>query len=273
MFLVHDRGVVLVDAPPTIGDNLTNAFRQVTQKPLTHLVYSHSHGDHIGGAAQAVTTARKQHPEQNVQIIGHRRTAALLAEKWPSVTELGGPRPTPTVTFAKGKTLRVGRHTLRLEHRGANHSPDNLFIWAPQQKVLMLVDVLFPGWTPFKDLAFSEDIPGWFRAHDQALGYPFQKVVAGHVARVGTRADAIVQREYIHDLRDATLAAVAKVDFRDIAKALGTNNAWAIFDAYYAEVARVAADAVTPKWIDRLGAVDIFTDDHALTLTAAVRLD
>lgn len=43
MFLVYDQGVVMVDAPPTIGKNLMLAVKEVTDRPITHLVYTHSH--------------------------------------------------------------------------------------------------------------------------------------------------------------------------------------------------------------------------------------
>jgi glyoxylase-like metal-dependent hydrolase (beta-lactamase superfamily II) len=55
MFLTTQDGVVLVDAPPTIGHNLLRAITEVTQasglpSEVTHLVYSHSHADHIGAS-------------------------------------------------------------------------------------------------------------------------------------------------------------------------------------------------------------------------------
>ncbi|MFG2359930.1 hypothetical protein [Streptomyces sp. NPDC048521] len=50
MFLTTRDGVVLADAPPTLGHNLLRAIREVTRasaKPsrVTHLVCSHSHAD------------------------------------------------------------------------------------------------------------------------------------------------------------------------------------------------------------------------------------
>ncbi|MET8332109.1 hypothetical protein ABZV38_40495, partial [Streptomyces sp. NPDC005181] len=35
----------------------------------------------------------------------------------------------------------------------ANHSPDNIFIYAPAYATLMVVDVIYPGWVPFRNLA------------------------------------------------------------------------------------------------------------------------
>ena len=50
MFLVYDRGVVVVDAPPGYAAHIPQAIAEVSDKPITHIVYSHSHIDHIGGA-------------------------------------------------------------------------------------------------------------------------------------------------------------------------------------------------------------------------------
>jgi len=61
------------------------------------------------------------------------------------------------------------------------------FIFAPRQQTLLVVDVLFPGWVPFKGLAVSQDIPGWVHAQDVAMDYPWQTLVGGHLGRLGTR--------------------------------------------------------------------------------------
>src|SRR3989440_5880601 len=51
MFLVYDRGVVVIDAPQNLAAFIPKAIAEVAgDKPITHLIYSHSHADHIGGA-------------------------------------------------------------------------------------------------------------------------------------------------------------------------------------------------------------------------------
>ena len=42
MFMVYEKGVVVVDAPPPIAQNIRRAIAEVTDKPITHLIYSHS---------------------------------------------------------------------------------------------------------------------------------------------------------------------------------------------------------------------------------------
>jgi glyoxylase-like metal-dependent hydrolase (beta-lactamase superfamily II) len=50
MFMTYEDGVVVVDAPPSYALQIPKAIAEVTAKPITHLVYSHAHIDHIGGA-------------------------------------------------------------------------------------------------------------------------------------------------------------------------------------------------------------------------------
>ena len=54
-FLATNEGIVLFDAPPTIGHNLRRAVDEIAEtegvgNTVTHLVYSHHHADHAGAA-------------------------------------------------------------------------------------------------------------------------------------------------------------------------------------------------------------------------------
>ena len=50
MFLTTGEGVIVVDAPPNLGQKLLDAIADTTDEPITHVVYSHGHADHIGSA-------------------------------------------------------------------------------------------------------------------------------------------------------------------------------------------------------------------------------
>lgn len=168
----------------------------------------------------------------------------------------------------------MGNEQLQLDYHGPNHTPDNIFIFAPAQQTLMLVDVLFPGWAPFQNLAVSQDLPGWIQAHDQAMAYPWTTLVGGHVGRLGVRADADLQKQYIADLHAAANAALSAVDPTPFFKKYGpTANAWAIFKAYFNAVASQAAEPVVAKYLGVLASVDVYTIDNALTMMEMLRVD
>jgi glyoxylase-like metal-dependent hydrolase (beta-lactamase superfamily II) len=264
MFLTTTEGVVLVDAPPTIGKNLLRAIDDVTKangrpSKVTHLIYSHSHADHIGASSVL---------GKDVLRIGHAETRRLLRlDRDPN-------RPEPTETFDDHYVLEVGGERLELAHHGPNHSPDNIFIYAPKQQTLMLVDVLFPGWAPFKNLAVSQDIPAWIKAHDVALSYPFRTLVGGHLGRLGVRADGTLQKQYMADLDAVVRDALATVDATPYLKKYGpTGNAWALFKTYLDAVIRQAAEPVTAKYTGKLAAADVFTVDNASVLLESLRVE
>jgi glyoxylase-like metal-dependent hydrolase (beta-lactamase superfamily II) len=55
-FLTTPDGVVLFDAPPTIGHNLRRAVDEIAaangvSNKVTHIVYSHHHDDHTGASS------------------------------------------------------------------------------------------------------------------------------------------------------------------------------------------------------------------------------
>ncbi len=52
-----------------------------------------------------------------------------------------------------------------------------------------------------------------------------------------------------------------------------TSNVWAVFRAYVDAVAALTADAVVPRWKDRLGGADIFTLANAWAMAESLCLD
>jgi glyoxylase-like metal-dependent hydrolase (beta-lactamase superfamily II) len=258
MFLVYESGVVLVDAPPTLAAAIPKAIAEVTDRPVTHLIYSHSHTDHIGGAGDL---------SGRPIIVAHEETRKLLARA-------NAPnRPLPTVTFTEDYVLNVGSHKLELSYHGNGHEPGNIFIYAPAQKTLMVVDIIFPGWMMWRRFAIAQDIPGFFHQVEKIRSFDFDTLVAGHVARTGTKADVVLQSEFINDLKAAAGRALQStkvgegVDNRDFA------NPWAVFDNYIDRVVIQCVNALTPKWSSRLAAFDVFIWDQCYTMEQSLRVD
>ncbi|MCC2647671.1 MAG: blaB1 [Nitrososphaeraceae archaeon] len=266
MFMVTDEGVIAIDAPPTLGANYLKAIAEVTDKPITHVIYSHAHLDHIGSAGVF---------PDNATFIAQQETANELQRAMSVTANTSMVPPVPTVTFPENMTLQLGNQTLQLDYHGINHLPGNIFIYAPKQKVLMLVDVIFPGWIPFAYLAIAKDTAGFIQAHDIALNnYDFDTIVAGHLTRLGTREDVEVQREFVSDLEKAAANANQNVSFSDIANQIGSfDNPWLIFSTYIDTINKQCEDEMLPKWQSRLGAAEIFMSTHCFTMTEFGRVD
>ena len=266
MFLVTDEGVVAVDAPPSIGQNYLKAIAEVTDKPITHVIYSHAHLDHIGAAGMF--------PE-NATYIAHEETANELQRAVNLAVNDSMIPPVPTITFPNNYTLQIGNQTLNLDYYGVNHMPGNLFIEAPNQRVLLLIDVIFPGWVPFAYLALAEDATGFIEAHDIALNnYAFDTFVGGHLTRLGTAEDIAIQKEFVSDLQDAAAKANNEVLFSDIAMEVGSfDNPWLLFSKYVDAVDAHCVETMLPEWEDRLGGAEAFMPTHCFTMTEHGRVD
>jgi len=113
MFLVTDNSVIAVDAPPTLGENYLKAIAEVTNKPVTHVIYSHSHIDHIGSAGIF---------PRNAIYIAQQETAAELQRAVSVAKNPSMVPPIPTVTFTENYTLEIGNQTLQLAYYDNNHT-------------------------------------------------------------------------------------------------------------------------------------------------------
>jgi glyoxylase-like metal-dependent hydrolase (beta-lactamase superfamily II) len=269
LFLVSTDGVIVVDNPPTIGSKMLYAIGNITTQPITHLIYSHSHADHIGGAILVL--------DDKVKTIAHVETANLLAQ-------VNDPnRPAPHKTFKKDYKLKVGNQTLELSYKGPNHLEGNIFIYAPAAKVVMLVDVVFPGWTPFDRLGEVKNVPGFIQAHDQILEYDFEHFVGGHLSRSGNRADVEIQKEYVGDLFKNCKEVIELTGTNDPVLggaailgpvfAVNPGNSWAAFSVYLEVTAEVCANRTNEKWINRLAGSDVFQVANAQTAIESLRID
>lgn len=258
MFLVYDKGVVVIDTPPNYSSHLPQAIAEVTDGPITHLIYSHSHIDHIGG-----TKALGGEPI----IIAHEETLRLLKGA------ADPNRPLPTVSFADRYTLRVGKQVLELSYHGNGHQPGNIFIYAPAQRVLMVVDVVFPGWMPWRRFAVAKDIRGAIAQVDEIGKMDWDTLVGGHVARTGTHADVELQSEFYRDLKQAAAAALASTQAGAGLNPLDKGNPWAVYDDYIDRVAVQCVDDLTPKWSSKLAAFDVYIWDQCYAMEQDLRIE
>src|SRR3984893_16886880 len=150
-FLTTRDGVVLFDAPATIGRNLQRAVDEIAaangvSNKVTHLVHSHHHADHAGGSSLC---------GNNVVRIGHAETRRLL------LRDNDPTRPAPDETFTDRRSLEIGGERIQLESNGANQPLGHMFIHVPDQETLMLVDIVNAGWVPIYSLKLPVDLPGY----------------------------------------------------------------------------------------------------------------
>lgn len=254
MFLVTGEGVVVADAPN--GALVKAAIAEVTKKPVTHFIYSHSHGDHTGGAAAFLTANRKG---TSPIYIAHEQAAARIRRA------ADPRRPVPTKTIRDDQyVLKTGGERLVLDYNGNFHSPGDLFISAPKQKVLMLVDVIAPRYAPYFQLGHTPDVPLYMTVAETVLDYKFDTLIGGHAHHYGTRQDIETYGKYLDDLYETARKVFieARVDFSK----LEPGNAWGGSQLFYGTLARQTAEQMPKHWLTELAGADLYVEGSARAL-------
>jgi glyoxylase-like metal-dependent hydrolase (beta-lactamase superfamily II) len=261
-FMTTSEGVVLFDAPPTIGHNLQRAIDKIASdngvsNQVTHIVYSHHHADHLGASSLF---------SKDVVRIGQIETRKLLA------SENDPTRPLPNVTFENRYELRVGGERVNLAWHGTNHTPDNIYIHFQDHDTLMLVDVNLPRWVPFDSFNLNEDVQGSIAAPGVAMSYPWTHFIGGHMGRVGTRDDMVLYQNYVNDILAGVNKALTAIDPAPYFAKYGDNE-WAAVQQYQAAQVAYASAPVIKKYLGVLAAVDVYTASTAFVLLESIRLD
>src|SRR5258708_8909255 len=120
-FLTTSDGVVLLDAPPSIGHNIQRAIDEIASangvsNQVNYLIYSHHHADHVGASSLF---------DKNVTRIGHEETRRLL------LRDDDPARPPHEETFHDNPTLQIGAARIHLAWHATNPSPDHVVIDLP----------------------------------------------------------------------------------------------------------------------------------------------
>lgn len=204
-FVIARDGVVVIDTlgSPALAQRLLDKIAQVTSKPVTHVLVTHYHADHIYGL-QAFKA-------RGAQIIAHRTALEYLNSETAqqrldaSRTDLAPWVDDQTRLVAADRwldgpaTLELAGTRFVIEPVGPSHTPDDLAIYLPEERVLFAGDLIFNGRLPFVGKANSAQ---WIGALDRLLSFNAQIVVPGHgAASSDPRKDIGVIRDYLSYLR------------------------------------------------------------------------
>jgi glyoxylase-like metal-dependent hydrolase (beta-lactamase superfamily II) len=212
-FVVTRDGVVVIDAlaSPRQGEQLLRTIRRVTDRPIAWLVLTHHHPDHHFGAVILRKAGARviAHPDKRV-LASEGGENALIAD-WVRVVGLDAMRgfefaDTPDRPVTTSDTLRLGEKTIVITHPGAGHSPGDLLVWLPDQRVLFAGDVLVEDGVSMVVDGNSSEL---LRVLDTVSAMQPRVVVPGHGAIPARPADLIGRtRDYLAGLQAEMRAAL-----------------------------------------------------------------
>ncbi|MEP3637965.1 MAG: MBL fold metallo-hydrolase [Paracoccaceae bacterium] len=182
---VTDAGVVVVDpinadAATWLKDNLS----EITDKPITHLIYSHSHGDHASGGAALGAETVVAHENSPPQIDG----------------------VAPTVRIGDTHEMEVGGKTFEMTYLGKGHGEDLIAVVVRPENVGFITDVAAPKRLPFRTMP-SSSVDAWIEQVRKVDTLDFEIFAPAH-GNVGVRSDVGDVITYMETLRSEVLAGL-----------------------------------------------------------------
>jgi glyoxylase-like metal-dependent hydrolase (beta-lactamase superfamily II) len=223
-FVITPDGVVVIDAlgSPALALRLLAEIRKHTDKPVTHVILTHYHADHIYGGQALKAVGAKILAHQAAREYLNSETARLRLEA--SRTELApwidkSTHLVPADEWLDGeRELVVGGMRFQIKPVGPSHTPEDLVIYLPQEKVLFAGDLVFRSRIPFVGQADSRQ---WIKALDSLLSFDATVIVPGHgPLSTEARKDMELTRDYLVYLRTVMGQAAKNLEpFDDAYKA------------------------------------------------------
>ena len=225
-----DDGIIIIDTL----NNYENAkkviaeFRNITDKPVKAIIYSHGHMDHVHG-----TTAFLEEGE-DVEIYAHEshvdfyinensvlgpgatlRTIHAAGSMLPSegddsrnmgVFPLMVPGTigyvAPTQTFSDELEVVISGVKMKMVYV-AGESEDQIYIWLPEKKVLLIADNIYgiiPNIYTLRGAVYRDPMD-YVNALDQMIPLEAEHVIANHVVPISGKDNV---RDVLISTRDAT---------------------------------------------------------------------
>lgn len=181
-FVVSEDGVLVINTGPTarVAHALHDAIKKVTDRPVKWAVNVNSqnhywHGNSYFKALGATIIAHKE-ADRVMREMGAGQFDAnktLLKEK------AEGTVPAyPVEIFDGRRELKLGKTVLQLLHFGPAHTPGDIVVWLPRQKVVFAGDIVYTE----RMLAIIpiSHTGGWLQAFDKLAALKPRVVVPGH---------------------------------------------------------------------------------------------
>ncbi len=215
-FVITPAGVVVIDAlgSPALARELIAEIGRITSRPITHLVVTHYHADHIYGL--------QEFKKIGVRVIAHRAGQEYLnSETAASRLEISRKDLAPWIDGATQLTsadewidsavdLLIGGVRFVLQPAGPAHTREDLVVFLPSERVLFAGDIVFRGRVPYVGQA---DSGLWIEALSRLIDMDPLVIVPGHGSVSNSaRQDLELTRDYLGYLRQVMGKAARDMD-------------------------------------------------------------
>jgi glyoxylase-like metal-dependent hydrolase (beta-lactamase superfamily II) len=168
-------------------------------KPITQLINSHHHGDHVAGNQFFLPAQIASHPYCRQEVL---KAIPNTPASWPKQegladgTEARKLAP-PTVTFEDNLIYNIGGNIVEFRFVGPAHTWGDVVAYLPQQKILFAADLAFFHLVPY---CHNAHVSKWMESIDKIMKMDVDVIVPGH-GPVGGKKDLAESAEYFRFLK------------------------------------------------------------------------
>ncbi|PKQ64511.1 hypothetical protein BZG02_06825 [Labilibaculum filiforme] len=187
--------VLLVDAAEGLfADRLLKRIAKLTDKPVTTLVYTHPHLDHVGGAQNLVDAlAKKGHSLRIIATDQFVRSSKQYQQNIPQPTEIIS---TPVGYFEfDNKQFKIGTPV------DVAHSNADSYILFPD-RVITFIDFIYANRMPLQDYSGVQNMTGYITFLRHVAGEEWDFANTGHT-NISAPKDLAFTLQYTKDIYDA----------------------------------------------------------------------
>ncbi len=208
---IGTNGVVVVDTKnPGWGQPILDKIKQLTNKPVTTIINTHTHGDHVSGNVEFLASVEVIAHENTKANMMEMRSATGIAQQGPptNIFKVNNGRGMPKKTFKDKMTIGTGNDRIDLFYFGRGHTNGDAWVVFPALSVMHAGDIFSGKNLPLLDannggsgLAIGDSLA---KAADSIKNV--DTVITGHAMQTMTMNDlreyAAFNRDFLAAVRD-----------------------------------------------------------------------
>src|SRR5690242_1623376 len=152
---ITSTGVVVVDAKnPGWGQPILDKIKTLTNKPVTTLINTHTHGDHVSGNVEFPATVDiivQENTKTNMMKMIPNSTATDQTVPAQTIFQQNGGRGLPKRTFKERMTIFKGPDEIDLFYFGRGHTNGDAWVLFPALRVVHAGDIFSGKNVPLLD--------------------------------------------------------------------------------------------------------------------------
>lgn len=209
-FIIGDDAVLVYNAGGSylLAAAMHEEIKKVTKLPVKYVVLENAQGHAALGS--------NYWKEQGATIIAHQHTTEILKKNKARI-EANAKRSLkdkffkteivlPDVEFTDKMSVDLKGKQIELMHLGPSHSPDDVQLWMPKEKILISGDIAFN--VRMLPILNHTDVKGWIKTWDKLVALEPKIIVPGHGGVTDLKTTTAYTKGYLVYLRTEILKII-----------------------------------------------------------------